>query len=214
MNCSLNRASWNVSQFQYLVGNHSGGKVKTGAVSGLSAAVNIQPTGSRMKRLATMSRAYTNTACNIRGSRGKRGEGGPRPVLPSVRCNAVLCTTRAIVLVLRLVEDEAPLCLHHYEHHDHAYDREDHRERGPVAHDPLGKRHPVQVQHVEEQRVLGPPRAPAADEHEQRAEDQEGVYHRIEDQEEYGRGEQRQRHVPELRPGSGAVYGGRLVEMR
>src|SRR5919107_4651789 len=114
MNFSLNRASWKVCQCQYFVGNHSGGKVKTGAVSGLSAAVSIQPTGNRMNRLARVSTAYTNTACSIRGRRGKRGKGGPA-LVPSVRCGAVRCATRAIVLLLRLVEDEATLEPHNYD---------------------------------------------------------------------------------------------------
>src|SRR5919112_3434430 len=179
MNSSLKRASRNVCQCQYSVGNHSGGKVKTGAVSGLSAAVSIQPTGSRMNRLARMSTAYTNTACSIRGRRGKRGDGGPTPVLSSVRCTAVRCATRVIFLLLRLVEDEAPLELHHYDDHEHAEDREDPCERGSVPHEPLDERHPIQVQHVEEQRVFGPAPARAAGEHEQRAEEQQRVYYRV-----------------------------------
>src|SRR5215210_1742846 len=110
MNSSLKRASLNVCQCQYSVGNHSSGTVQTGAVSGFSAAVSIQPTGSRTNRLARMSTAYTNTACIIRGRRGKRGKGGPTPVLPSVlRCGALRCAARAIILLLRLVEDEASL---------------------------------------------------------------------------------------------------------
>src|SRR5215208_1736242 len=106
-------------------GNANSEKVRTGAVAGLSAAVSIQPTGSRMNRLARMSTADTNTACSIRGRRGKRGDGGPTPGLSSVRCTAVRCATRAIVLLLRLVEDEAPLELHHYNDHEHAEDSED-----------------------------------------------------------------------------------------
>src|SRR5918993_4186352 len=142
MNSSLKRASLNVCQCQYSVGNHSGGKVKTGAVSGFSAAVSIQPTGSRTNRLATMSTAYTNTACPIRGRRGKRGNVGPTPVLPSVRCGALRRAARAIVLVLRLVEDEAPLESDHYDDHEHAYNSEDPRERGPVSHESLDERYP------------------------------------------------------------------------
>ena len=57
MNGSLISASPNVPQFQYCVGKNSGGKVKMVAVSGLSAAVSIQPMGSRMNRLARISSA-------------------------------------------------------------------------------------------------------------------------------------------------------------
>src|SRR5919112_3697378 len=104
MNFSLTRASWNVCQCQYFVGNHSGGKVKTGAVSGLSAAASIQPTGNRMNRLARISTVYTNTACRSRGRRGKRERRGER-----VRAIGLCAARCAIVLLLRLVEDEASL---------------------------------------------------------------------------------------------------------
>src|SRR5215210_3743357 len=113
MNSSLKRASRNVCQCQYSVGNHSGGKVNTGAVSGLSAAVSIQPTGNRMNRLARTSKAYTKVACSNRGRRGKRGA--------LIGFCSVGCTT----LLLGLVEDEITLGPQHDEDHDHADDRED-----------------------------------------------------------------------------------------
>src|SRR5215207_6172209 len=109
MNFSLKRASWKVCQVQYFVGNHSGGKVNTGAVSGLSAAVSIQPTGNRMNRLARTSNVYTNAACSNRGRRGKRGA---LTGFSSMRC--------AILLLLpRLVEDEYPLEPQHDDDHEH-----------------------------------------------------------------------------------------------
>src|SRR5215204_119242 len=113
MNFSLKRASWKVCQVQYFVGNHSGGKVNTGAVSGFSAAVSIQPTGKRMNRLARMSNAYTSTACANRGRRGKRG------------ARIGFCSVGCAILFLGLVEDEMTLGPQHDEYHDHAYDRKD-----------------------------------------------------------------------------------------
>src|SRR5215203_4969011 len=104
MNSSLKRASRNVCQCQYFVGNHSGGKVNTGAVSGLSAAVSIQPTGNRMNRLARTRNVYTNAACS------KRGKRGALTGFSSMRC--------AILLLLpRLVEDEYPLEPQHDDDH-------------------------------------------------------------------------------------------------
>jgi len=50
-------ASTKFSHRQYSVGMNSGGKVKIVAVSGLSAAVSIQPMGSRMNRESTTSAA-------------------------------------------------------------------------------------------------------------------------------------------------------------
>ena len=76
-----------LSQCQCSVGNHSGGTVNTGALSGLRATVIIQPSGSRTTAHSTSTAAYVSEQADA--GDGCAGLGFARARTLGRRCDTV-----------------------------------------------------------------------------------------------------------------------------